>query len=479
MYVRPELNDTAAGTVSQFMSRQALSSNGHDMERPTERSSPPKPSGRLRAACDSCHQAKIRCSGGSPCMTCEASQFRCTYSPGSRLGRPKGSKNKRTLMQEKSRRSETQEDNSGTDAMQWSGAGLQQQQQQQSDSMSVEFDLEHGSDATCTLADDFVADGTSNLLSGPSLTSLLDSMDGTRPNTNHDDDLNTFFAQASAALSQPSYRPLSYETSDSRGDSGYVTSTSSSPVDDTTLPSPHSIIFPSGKPEPLSTFTPREPSRCSCLQQQVQLVYQLGDLQFSHAGGPAVDCVLQGVQLAQGPWKGLMHCNRCQSQDSQKEAYLLFAMSIRILLSSVQKLNESLHPVDASHEAARRRAFSEASNVGVSVGNFELTGEAKAEVIGVAIRRALQNITSALLHLWDRTGRPKPLSVADLGNSNSRSRNNAPESPISILSSISTESQKSHHPSSLSSTNLGAEDIGSLLNTLQCTMQALKWDLRT
>lgn len=129
-------------------------------------------------------------------MTCEVSQFHCTYSPGSRLGRPKGSKNKRTLMQEnKSKRSGMQEDRSVTDAIQWSDVGQQQQQQQQSDSMSVEFDLDHGSDTTCTLAEDFVADGNSNLLPGPSLASLLDSMGGTRMNTSHDDDLNAFFVQ--------------------------------------------------------------------------------------------------------------------------------------------------------------------------------------------------------------------------------------------------------------------------------------------
>lgn len=59
-----------------------------------------EPVGRLRAACDSCHQAKVKCSGETPCSTCQASQLQCMYSPASRQGRPKGSKNKRTLLQE-------------------------------------------------------------------------------------------------------------------------------------------------------------------------------------------------------------------------------------------------------------------------------------------------------------------------------------------------------------------------------------------
>lgn len=54
-------------------------------------------SGQLRSACDPCHHSKVRCSGGNPCVSCTVAQTPCTYSVGSRLGRPKGSKNKRTL----------------------------------------------------------------------------------------------------------------------------------------------------------------------------------------------------------------------------------------------------------------------------------------------------------------------------------------------------------------------------------------------
>lgn len=49
---------------------------------------------KLRAACNSCHLAKIRCSGGQPCSSCQLSNHVCHYSPRSKLGRPKGSKNR-------------------------------------------------------------------------------------------------------------------------------------------------------------------------------------------------------------------------------------------------------------------------------------------------------------------------------------------------------------------------------------------------
>lgn len=59
-----------------------------------------KPTSRLRSACDGCHHAKTKCLGGNPCYNCQLSQVRCDYSHGGRLGRPKGSKNRRTLMQQ-------------------------------------------------------------------------------------------------------------------------------------------------------------------------------------------------------------------------------------------------------------------------------------------------------------------------------------------------------------------------------------------
>ena len=51
---------------------------------------------KLRTACDICHQAKMKCSGGTPCQGCRASDHECVYSVSKRIGRPKGTKNKRT-----------------------------------------------------------------------------------------------------------------------------------------------------------------------------------------------------------------------------------------------------------------------------------------------------------------------------------------------------------------------------------------------
>ncbi|KAI9042721.1 Zn(II)2Cys6 domain-containing transcription factor hasA [Aspergillus affinis] len=66
--------------------------------------SPPKPpqdnpthKQKLRSACDSCHQCKVKCSGGSPCFRCASKGLSCRYGYQNRAGKPKGSKNRKTL----------------------------------------------------------------------------------------------------------------------------------------------------------------------------------------------------------------------------------------------------------------------------------------------------------------------------------------------------------------------------------------------
>ena len=59
---------------------------------------------KLRAACDNCHQGKVKCSGGHPCEKCEKGGLSCVYSVSNRIGRPRNSRNDKTL--ERIRRSQ-------------------------------------------------------------------------------------------------------------------------------------------------------------------------------------------------------------------------------------------------------------------------------------------------------------------------------------------------------------------------------------
>ncbi|KAK8069366.1 hypothetical protein PG994_005982 [Apiospora phragmitis] len=53
---------------------------------------------RYRKACNHCHLSKLRCSGSKPCERCRDNARKCVYSVVARLGKPKGTCNKRTLL---------------------------------------------------------------------------------------------------------------------------------------------------------------------------------------------------------------------------------------------------------------------------------------------------------------------------------------------------------------------------------------------
>lgn len=190
-------------------------------------------------------------------------------------------------------------------------------------------------------------------------------------------------------------------------------------------------------------------NHCSCLQQQAQLAYRLDDLKHTHEHDTTTYSVLRGVQLAREPWQNLMGCNHCQSQAGaeQKEVFLLFAVSIRTLLSLLQKPN--------------------ISSVGVLVGSFELSVDFKAKVMDQLSREALQSITTALQYLQKHAGRPRHATAAVLGSSYSTW-----EQAGGMILGAPTEPRRQfgHQPAPLI---LGADSVASLLDMLQSKMQAM------
>ncbi|KEF62593.1 uncharacterized protein A1O9_00566 [Exophiala aquamarina CBS 119918] len=52
---------------------------------------------KLRLACDVCHSAKTRCCGSNPCARCVRCGTQCVYSQSNRAGRPKGTRNKKSV----------------------------------------------------------------------------------------------------------------------------------------------------------------------------------------------------------------------------------------------------------------------------------------------------------------------------------------------------------------------------------------------
>ncbi|KAL4813837.1 hypothetical protein BDW67DRAFT_187263 [Aspergillus spinulosporus] len=58
---------------------------------------------RLRRACNACHRMKLRCSGTKPCARCQDTGNECVYAFVAKLGKPRGSRNKKTIERERER----------------------------------------------------------------------------------------------------------------------------------------------------------------------------------------------------------------------------------------------------------------------------------------------------------------------------------------------------------------------------------------
>jgi hypothetical protein len=466
--------------------------------------SAPNPSGGYRVACDSCHQAKTRCTGGHPCQSCAESQICCTYSPRNRLGRPKGSKNKRPVQRTPagskakqakgppaptSRRSSPSNDPSNRnhgDSGHSAGNGASPSQSSQpqghdpAPSSMGDWDLDHDFDGV--FGTDLLADGSSSSF----LNSWIDSESTAHAQRRPLDHgpLRVAGPVAAAETQVPAHPTMAFTAPfPPRLNTGYPPLMSDVPVGDAVLPSPQDPVHPcsgTARSPPLGPWA-RPP--CLCLQQQVQLLYKLGDLQFSHAAAPTADGVLRGVDLAQKPWADVMRCSLCRTQGSQQEVLQLFAMSIRILLISVQKLVPKLQGAGVSCEREQASALHPAAlSARILIGSHELTGDTKSEVINLVLRNAMDSISAALMHLWDRTGRPMSFQVAgmDMGRLGGNTATRTPASPPrSVLSGFGADTQSKHtHASDTSSVQVDEEDIGSLINTLQHTMQALKQNQR-
>ncbi|KAG8164261.1 hypothetical protein KVR01_006179 [Diaporthe batatas] len=590
---------------------------------------PPSPSARacatttptervqLRSACDACHQSKIKCPGGHPCFPCQSSRNRCNYSPGNRLGRPKGSKNKRTLMREglgdgnlKRQRGHSQTGSSahGYDAainpgrnneasLQWANRGHHQQQQQQQQQldqqllpaaamyqMDFEVEFDQGFHAAAAAGDmddeDHARDNHSDILRMLDPDLVVTSTGGDASSLSHAVQNTTLAPQISippaaslslgqqpgsagagqtgafhnSSLPESPRHPGRPKTGFSLGSENGSVSPSNMGFADPLSSSPYSVnaVFsaagslgtrtsdgsgtgPRSMADTWSTSSlvsapsvqPRSCGDCTCLPRLVKLVYQLEGLRYSDQSYPVRQChqarrpdksvssinlILRGVQLAEAPWRGLMHCPNVSTStssirqgqgagqqgidDNHNQALLLFATSIRILLCSVQAFNSSSTTTAATlnHDSTisalatdddpattadtvrgggnRSPTHVDDADIPVSVGGVELSGEARAEIIGASVRRSLRVITAALVHLWEHTGRPsnKPHSQTAFpfptlgvgGNSNGVGTNGSMSLSASNTHALTTATGGER-----------SENVSSLLNTLQFAMDAL------
>ncbi|MCJ1450249.1 hypothetical protein MMC28_000578 [Mycoblastus sanguinarius] len=385
------------------------------------------PTKKLRTACDICHQAKMKCSGGSPCAGCRDSGYECFYSVSNRIGRPKGTKNKRTL----DRMNRQQSDNESANHSRKGSISVggqtppalslpSQEPTMPFDNASIDTMLSNTSEGSYSLPTSDTFDPFSD-----SLNSWYDFGDlaETSPLKQHSSSIPSVFDDTTGAFVNQD--PLTFP----HDDSAYVSPGSifGSGTDLSSLSGSLGKTMSRGSDRyhmPPSTSSsssvPNESSSsCNCLQHHAELLCRLKDLQQRHSQ-PRIDVVLSGAQQALVPWKSVIECRICQHEDNQ-EVLLLSAMSIRTVLRSLQSLcldnsTAALAGADYSAVGRTRSPVSGNDTLKSSIGIYEITGEERTAVTDLLISRTLDKIKYTLACFKERLEAVRNKKQASVGS---------------------------------------------------------------
>ncbi|KAL1982742.1 hypothetical protein VTN96DRAFT_924 [Rasamsonia emersonii] len=327
---------------------------------PAERGASSSSSRKLRSACDSCHHTKVKCSGGRPCEKCRKMGFDCVYSASNRIGRPKNTRNKKTL--ERIRRCQE---------AQASSAIVEKQR-------TAEACLDW---AVETMHDDCLpslGDFSSMSLDGMATDDFLLPLSSFDAGTNAMDDIDILNPSAALQSTSPDspvmagIDPSSSTSSPTQTishpghDSGV-----SAPSEESSLPSspghvdltidpsantpvPHhtsDVPLPSPPPSAMKlSFSHSEPTGlatrpCKCLADQAGLLVYLKGLS-THRAVPRVDAALLGTSRALATWRTFLRCRTCwpgwRRSTDVLESLTLAAMNARLVVQVLQTQVQSL-----------------------------------------------------------------------------------------------------------------------------------------
>ena len=369
-------------------------------EQDSNKQLPPK---KLRTACDVCHQAKMKCSGGTPCAGCRDSGYECRYSVSNRIGRPKGTKNKRTLdrmsrnkggggeQTENDQSSPTQAHPSLTALSNPSGSSMPS-----SDKTSINSILGTSLDETTSVPGTDTFGAFSN---DPNSWYDFGDFAGTSPFAQQQSSLEAFMNEDSNPYSQV--------------DSAYVSPTSlfSDRGNVSGGPDLSGLLGNMGgeadEPQNMTASTSSSSltssATCNCVQNHAELLCRLKELEQRHTQ-PRLDVVLSSAQQALVPWKSVIECRVCQHDDNQ-EVLILSAMSIRTVLRSLQSLcSEYYNAVVSSKEAEGQERVADDIPDGMQsvIGMYEITGEERMAVKDLLISRTLDKVKYTLACFKER-----------------------------------------------------------------------------
>lgn len=358
------------------------------------------PSGKkLRTACDACHQSKMKCSGGTPCSNCRDSRYNCCYSLSNRSGRPKGTKNKRTLERTIGKRSGPSENTENDESS-----------PVQAQSLMMALNNSVGSNAT-----------PGDLAPSPSMVATAGENSSTlavsEPFGSFTDDLNSWYDLGELSVTSPFAqqsssdaafmgdlptlsRPYSYDSAiDISSSSIFNDKDGLGSADDLS----ELLSNVEGDKELARTITTStssslaSPSTCDCVQNNAELLCRLKELEQRHSQ-PRLDVVLSSAQQALVPWKSVVECRVCQHDDNQ-EVLILSAMSIRTVLRSLKNLCSECYnslPSSQGPSGQQQAAAKMPDGMQSAIGMYEVTGEEQIAVRNLLIGRTLDKVKYTL-----------------------------------------------------------------------------------
>ncbi|EED16355.1 C6 finger domain protein GliZ-like, putative [Talaromyces stipitatus ATCC 10500] len=405
---------------------------------------------KLRLACDTCHQAKTRCSGGMPCTTCQNSRYECVYSISNQLGRPKGTT--------KNRRENSVHASNGREALS-NNNGPQQQRTPP-----------HSTSATTTTATTTTTAAAVANFSSANIFKDLTAFDNMLPDASVESNPGMFFANGKGfpdpiGLDLISNLAFNQDRNDlnvkalskgscAMGKPSSICSTDDvmdTVTEDTQFYSPDAFGF---GVHPLSSFhhagtnginkvsnslsgersmTTREDlyqpqlqkldaslprtNTCSCLQDHADLLCRLGELENSN-GSLSVDVTLMCVQQALVPWKQLSQCKICNNDDDQG-VLILSAMTIRAVLRRLQRLCAAivLSNDDPSHNDTNF-LLSLSDGGRLVMGKYEVPFGEQIVVTYLLISYSLAKIRFAVLSLKSKLGHAPARAKENFENNN-------------------------------------------------------------
>jgi hypothetical protein len=383
----------------------------------------------LRLACDSCHRGKTKCPGGMPCSVCDKGGRPCTYSEPLRLGRPKGSKNKRPsqrpqVLETGNIRCDRSPYGLSSDAQTLDNLAQCQNPRQQRDqalddakdrnnltaSMRIQSDAQITAYVPTMLPMDFFDPPNDNASTLGSIVKQISDEEVAQTSSRRSRASRSRRNDVTASFNND---PTTGLAMSSEG-SGTSFGTPQFPASRTPQPSLNS-------PDDFSVSSPNaantsDATTCDCLDRQVQLLYQMDEVEQAQKDS-SPDVALEAARGAMEHWERLRQCTACNEGD-REGVFLMFVMCMRFLLRALRCAfaNTAMTTIaDQQRSSVENPAATCRSNWHVMVGAYEATGHESQLASRMLIVLAVRRIETALTYAKGRLQRRRAPARLGIG----------------------------------------------------------------